>query len=155
MPPWKPQANAQNTTVIDAIASSAARYSAGRYHVVIGAIIGPRSLGALLPRGDGRHLTGRQAIRMKKVPPSRSGSYCPRPTLADCQRVTEETPSRNGASRYRDSADAFHAWKARSTRFSLRLVGLSRLDWRVMAMKCSNCRIVDRDDEVRSPDDEV
>lgn len=41
VPPWKPQANAQNTTVIEAIASSAARYSAGGYHVVVDGIIGP------------------------------------------------------------------------------------------------------------------
>lgn len=41
MPPWKPQANAQNTTVIEAIASSAARYSAGGYHVVADGFIGP------------------------------------------------------------------------------------------------------------------
>lgn len=40
VPPWKPQANAQNTTVIEAIASSAARYSAGGYHVVVDGIIG-------------------------------------------------------------------------------------------------------------------
>lgn len=41
VPPWKSQANAQNTTVIEAIASSAARYSAGSYHVVVDGIIGP------------------------------------------------------------------------------------------------------------------
>lgn len=39
--PWKPQANTQNTTVIEAIASSTARYSAGGYHVVVDGIIGP------------------------------------------------------------------------------------------------------------------
>jgi adenylate kinase family enzyme len=39
--PWKPQANAQNATVIEAIASSAARYSDGGYQVVVDGIIGP------------------------------------------------------------------------------------------------------------------
>ncbi|MDA8283979.1 MAG: AAA family ATPase [Actinomycetota bacterium] len=41
VPPWKPQANTQNTTVIEAIASSTARYSAGGYHVVVDGNIGP------------------------------------------------------------------------------------------------------------------
>ncbi len=41
VPPWKPQANAQHTTVIEAIAASAARYSAGGYHIVVDGIIGP------------------------------------------------------------------------------------------------------------------
>ena len=41
VPPWKPQTNTQNTTVIEAIVSSAARYAAGNYHVVVDGIIGP------------------------------------------------------------------------------------------------------------------
>ena len=41
VPPWKPQANTQNTTAIEAIASSTAHYSAGSYHVVVDGIIGP------------------------------------------------------------------------------------------------------------------
>jgi hypothetical protein len=41
VPPWKREAGTQNATVIEAIATSAARYSAGGYHVVVDGIIGP------------------------------------------------------------------------------------------------------------------
>ena len=48
--PWQPQSQAQNTVVIDALASAAITYARGGYHVVLDGIIGPWFLDRLLRR---------------------------------------------------------------------------------------------------------
>ena len=48
--PWQPQSQAQNTVVIDALASAAITYATGGYHVVLDGIIGPWFLDRLLRR---------------------------------------------------------------------------------------------------------
>lgn len=46
IPPWQADANAQNATVVDALAAAAARYAKGGYFVLVDGIIGPWFLGA-------------------------------------------------------------------------------------------------------------
>ncbi len=46
--PWKPEANDQNATVIEAIGASAARLAAGGYDVVVDGIVGPWFLDRLI-----------------------------------------------------------------------------------------------------------
>ena len=41
IPPWMPEANQQNATVIQAISAAAARYSTGGFDVIVDGIIGP------------------------------------------------------------------------------------------------------------------
>ena len=48
--PWRPESQAQNATVIDALSSGAVTYAAGGYHVVLDGIIGPWFLNRLLAR---------------------------------------------------------------------------------------------------------
>jgi adenylate kinase family enzyme len=59
IPPWLPEADDQNRTVIDILASAAARYARGGYQVVMEGIVGPwfldRFLARLLPAGIGVH----------------------------------------------------------------------------------------------------
>lgn len=39
--PWRPEADQQNATVVEAVAASAARFAAGGYQVVVDGIVGP------------------------------------------------------------------------------------------------------------------
>ena len=59
IPPWLPEADDQNRTVIDTLASAAAGYARGGYQVVLEGIVGPwfldRFLAALRPAGIGVH----------------------------------------------------------------------------------------------------
>lgn len=41
IPPWRPEAHAQNATVIEVLAGAAARYAAGAYFVLVDGIVGP------------------------------------------------------------------------------------------------------------------
>ena len=59
IPPWLPEADDQNRTVIDVLASAAAGYARGGYQVVLEGIVGPwfldRFLATLRPAGIGVH----------------------------------------------------------------------------------------------------
>ena len=48
--PWRPESQAQNAVVIDALANAAITYGVGGYHVVLDGIIGPWFLDRLLVR---------------------------------------------------------------------------------------------------------
>jgi len=54
--PWRPESQAQNATVIDALSSGAVTYAAGGYHVVLDGIIGPWFLDRLLARACTGHV---------------------------------------------------------------------------------------------------
>ena len=41
VPPWKPEAQAQNVTIMEALAASAAIYARGGYEVAVDGIVGP------------------------------------------------------------------------------------------------------------------
>jgi predicted kinase len=41
VPPWKPDAQAQNITIMEALAAGAAAYAAGGYEVLVDGIVGP------------------------------------------------------------------------------------------------------------------
>jgi predicted kinase len=41
VPPWKPQARGQNTTVMNALAAAAASFAQGGYEVLVDGIVGP------------------------------------------------------------------------------------------------------------------
>jgi hypothetical protein len=59
IPPWLPEADDQNRTVIDTLASAAVGYARGGYQVVLEGIVGPwfldRFLATLRPAGIGVH----------------------------------------------------------------------------------------------------
>jgi chloramphenicol 3-O-phosphotransferase len=59
IPPWLPEADDQNRTVIDTLASAAVGYARGGYQVVMEGIVGPwfldRFLATLRPAGIGVH----------------------------------------------------------------------------------------------------
>ena len=41
VPPWRPDAEGQNATVIDAVGAAAGRFAGGGYEVVVDGIVGP------------------------------------------------------------------------------------------------------------------
>ena len=56
IPPYRPEAHAQNEVVIDVLAHAAARYAAGGYRVVVDGIVGPWFLGPFIAASDAHHL---------------------------------------------------------------------------------------------------
>lgn len=52
IPPWQPEADQQNQTVIQAIGAAAAQFAAGGYRVVVDGVIGPWFLKVFLDQLD-------------------------------------------------------------------------------------------------------